>query len=687
MINEKLLDGQFSYITDENSSLSFDEALIIYKKKKNHRQMNIPVNWEVAGLNNFNGTVWFFREFSQKIKPLSLTILEFGGVDYFTDVWLNDSYIGSHKGYFQKFYFDISGYLKSSNQLVLKVTSPKEEPGTVWPYKKKLIKGIFNHHDCRPGGWSLDYGQDKNTGGIWNSVFLKEFSAVYISGLKITTRLNNDYSNASVTAELQCLANKPANDELKIIVIPPSGKQIRIKQRVEFSPGVSSMKIEFSIEHPELWWTWDLGSPNLYKLKISGRQVNINETFGIREVRMDDRKVFYLNNKKLFLRGTNIIPEQFLCLLSPEKISEQVSLVRDTNINIIRMHAHVNRKEYYDECDRKGILVWQDFALQWTYDDSEDFALNAVAQIKNMVCIHYNHPSIAFWCCHNEPGEQINTLDPKLFEAVKSEDNTRIIRIASNYEEHPYDGWYWGNMEHFAACPMGPVVTEFGAQAVPEMSSLRKFMSKKEIEKPDYEKWKYHNFQYEQTFHIAEVDKGKNTKELIFNSQKYQSRLLQTAVDFYRRERFSKVNALFQFMFIDCWPSITWSVIDYYGRKKEGYFTLKKVFQPLYISIKLMRRIYFPGSKLNINIWLINDFHKEFQDCIIEFYLNLTLLSSIHVEKVQANSLQFFEWEKNEIKLPERISPGNYEVVSLLKDSSGKVLSVNTVDIVIDKNK
>ncbi len=346
------------------------------------------------------------------------------------------------------------------------------------------------------------------------------------------------------------------------------------------------------------------------------------------------------------------------------------------------MHAHVNSKEYYDECDRQGILIWQDFALQWTYDDSPEFTANASFQIKDMVKLLYNHPSIAFWCCHNEPGEQIKTLDPILKKSVLSIDDSRIVRLASNYEEHPYDGWYWGNKEHFAARPMGPLVTEFGAQALPELKSLKKFIPQKDINHPDRDSWAYHNFQYEQTFNIAEVDKGKNIKEFINNSQKYQSELLRTAVDFYRRGKNKDITGIFQFMFIDCWPSITWSVIDYYVEKKSGYFALQKAFQPLYVLLSVRQKKYFAGKKLNIDYWIVNDYQKKFNNCKILFRIEKKVISEIPVEYISEDSITLFNWERNEIILPENLKTGVYKIeVELIQGKN--ILSVNDFEIEI----
>ncbi len=678
------LNGRWEYLRDRAGQLTYEQILTSLKKTK---RMDLPVNWELAGLHNYSGAVWFIKSFKYH-APGELEILEFSGVDYFADVWLNDHCLGNHEGYFQSFYFDASSALKKGeNLLVVKVTSPYEEPGTVWPYRKKLIKGIFNHHDCRPGAWSYEFGQDQNTGGIWNDVTLYSVSNVYTLDPRISTSFDPDLGKAvvNVTIPFYRKSGEPQKETIEVTVYSEKGKKLKIKENILLGGDKGEIFFSFLINDPRLWWSWDLGEPYLYWMNIECRRFSIKDiSFGIRDVRLNSKNEFYLNGKRLFLRGTNVIPTQFLSELNEEKIHEQVSIIKEANINIIRMHAHVNRSEYYDECDRQGILVWQDFALQWTYDESMDFTANAVSQIKDMVKLHYNHPSIVFWCCHNEPGKQTETLDPLLYEAVKSNDRSRIIRLASNYEEHPYDGWYWGSKEHFAAKPMGPLVTEFGAQALPELKSLKKIIPGKDLDNPAAESWAYHDFQYEQTFNVAEVDRGKNVKEFIYNSQEYQSDLLKTAIDFYRRGKNSDITGIFQFMFIDCWPSITWSVVDYFGVKKKGYSALQKAFQPLYISVNIRQKKYFAGQKLKIDYWIINDYHKVYESCRLIVSIGDDITCNILLKAIDKDSISFFYWEKNEIKLPDKIKTGKYRLDFELKQGED-IISSNDYEIEVVK--
>ena len=520
-------------------------------------------------------------------------------------------------------------------------------------------------------------------------MLLHSIDETFIEYLNVTPKINFDKNEALLKISVDYYKREKSllKDRIEILITSPSGKKLKLKKEVSLKN--IQGKINFAVEviKPELWWSWDLGKPNLYRLDIIGKYLNVqNVLFGIRDVKLKEKKEFYLNGKKLFLRGTNVIPTQFLSELNKKKIEDQVTAIRKANINILRMHAHVNRKEYYDECDRQGVLIWQDFALQWTYDESPEFIANASSQIKDMVKLHYNHPSIAFWCCHNEPGKQIETVDPVLFNAVLSTDKSRIIRKASNYEEHPYDGWYWGNKEHFAAKPMGPLVTEFGAQALPEIRSLKKIIPKKDLSNPAKKIWAYHDFQYEQTFNIAGVDYGKNIKEFVNNSQSYQAELLKTAIDFYRRGKNKDITGIFQFMFIDCWPSITWSVVDYFGKKKKGYFTIQKAFQPLYISVNVRQKKYFAGQKLNFDFWIINDYHKKFSSCIIVFRIGKNIIVKLPVKNILEDLITFFRQEINETKLPVKIKTGKYKVdVELIQNKN--IISKNDFEIEIVKKK
>jgi beta-mannosidase len=688
--NRLSLNGDWIYVKDAGEKLAVRDIFNLLNTNIKHSQMRLPLNWEPGGLHNFSGAVWFVKYFkSTDDAPDNLKLLKFMGVDYFAEVWLNWNYLGKHEGYFAPFYFNATKHILDKNVIVIKVSSPNEFPGKVWPDRKQLIKGIFNHHDCRPGGTSLQFGQDQNTGGIWNDILLQSGHKIYIENVKITSSLAASENKAAVLINIKYLSAINTAKKIKTaFTITSPDNETKIYQKLfQFKSGKGEINYRLEINNPQLWWSWDLGKPNLYHIIISSESFEAYEQqFGIRQIHLDEISQFVINGKRLFLRGTNIIPEQFLSNLTVEKIKKIVSLIKEANINIVRVHAHVNRKELYEEFDRQGILVWQDFSLQWTYDTSESFKLNALQQIKEMVNYLYNHPSIAFWCCHNEPGEQIKTLDPRLEKMVLSEDTSRIIRRASNYEEHPYDGWYWGKKEHFIATPMGPVVTEFGAQALPNKDSLKKIIPKQKLFPPDWKEWEYHNFQVDQTFNVAQIETGNSLDSFISNSQHYQSDLLKTAIDFYRCKKNDGITGIFQFMFIDCWPSISWSVVDYFGEKKSGYETIKSSYKPVYICVLLKQNRYFPGKKIAADVYLINDLHENYDNCNLIFFIDGTEHKRIKSITLGADSKIFFTAGKINLMLSERTKPGKHYLKVILNNKKKKLISESLFEIEVVDN-
>lgn len=458
----------------------------------------------------------------------------------------------------------------------------------------------------------------------------------YSGNIRITTRLNKNYTKARIDIR---------------------GHRIRKT---------------LYIKNPKLWWTWDQGKPNLYKLDPltltlsgprpawvpRGREKSEEIVFGIREIRFDKNKNLCLNGRRIFIRGTNIIPEEYLSQYTKERIEKDLKLARDANINALRVHAHINRKEFYDACDRMGILVWQDFPLQWEYGN---IAKDARRQCADMVNLLYNHPSIFFWCCHNEPTKSKNRIDPLLAKTISGIDKTRPIITHSDFREHPYPGWFSGKMEYFAALPGKPLPTEFGAQGLPRLKTLKKIFSKKDLWPPNWKKWAYHNLAYEQTFNIAGINKGRSIKEFIKNSQDYQARLIKFAVENYRVHKFSEISGLFHFMFVDPWPCISYSVLDYFRNPKKGYWALKKSYQPLLLIYLPERPVFTIGDSLRGMFYLVNDYPYGFKNAAIRIKLgNYTYpVKRINIPPNSCININRFVYP---LPLPKNLKEGTYKL-------------------------
>jgi beta-mannosidase len=413
------------------------------------------------------------------------------------------------------------------------------------------------------------------------------------------------------------------------------------------------------------------------------------QIFGIRKIEIDKDWNWYLNNKRIFPRGTNVIPTQWLAEYTRKRINKDVELLKEANVNAVRVHAHITREEFYSRCDEEGILVWQDFALQWGYEDSDEFMAKACSQIEDMVNFLFNHPCIGVWCCHNEPSDtNREKLDFVLCQKVSSLDSTRYVNVASDFHFHPYPGWYYGHYSEFSGLPGKPFINEFGAQALPSLETLKEMFSSDELWPPKWEKWTYHDFQYDQTFNVAKIDEGKNIEEFIENSQNYQAKLLKYAIEHYRLAKFKEITGIFQFMFVDCWPSITWSVVDYKRILKKGYYALKQAYQPVLPVLKIGRETVLEGKgKFRASLYVINDTFRRYEGASIQVTMEREGELYFQFEKrmdIQSNCSQLIyapspldsEWE-----LTKPLIPGKYIVKLTLKDGEKKILGINEYSV------
>lgn len=689
------LNGEWKYMLDREDR---GEILRLHDPATDDSgwpAMAIPGNWQLRGVEDYSGKVWFRRTFAlpEACKD-SHVFLRFSGVDYLAKVWLNGCLLGEHEGYFQPFEFPVDHAILRDglNVLVVRVDAPAEEPGRRWPDRKRLIKGIFSHHDTRPGSWDPATGQSLGTGGIWNDVALVATGDVRVTSMRVTPILLEDgTARVRLSLEISNYSGSPTAGEVGVALVPDNFEGARLDRgprRVWLQPGTNTLTLVEPIADPHLWWTWDHGRPDLYRAEIAVATELGGDTsqvrFGLRRFAVDADGNFSLNGRRIFIRGTNIIPTQWLSEYDRDMIARDIALLKGANINGVRVHAHVNRAEFYEACDEAGILVWQDFALQWSYEETPDFVDSAASQIADMVMHLYNHPSIVIWCCHNEPSVNQGTLDKVLLDVVSALDASRVVKSHSDFEEHPYYGWYTGHVAEYAQAPRGPVISEYGAQALPGRDAMEAMFRDGGLWPPDWRKWAYHDFQYDQTFNVAGIQMGACIDEFIQNSQSYQAALLKAATESYRLAKFRKIACLFQFMFVDCWPSITWSVVDYHRQPKQGYFALGRAFQPVLPCAVRDRERLVAGQLIFKELWVVNDLPEGFPGALLKVVLGdqhgRACLEETFVVDVPENqtALVFNAWPKSEAwTVGGALAPGRYTLKLALRSSDGRLLGEN----------
>jgi beta-mannosidase len=737
------LDGTWDYQPVFRTTLRADSSIEDTANMPAAGTMPVPSNWHLRGLANFNGRVRFTRDFdfAEKLAVPDRAFLVFHGVDYYAEVELNGARVGKHEGYFQVFEFEVTPQLKRGrNHLAVTVDAPLEEPGTVWPDHKRMIKGVLSHWDCKPGSVSQKFGQDGTTAGIWNSVELEIRHEAWLGSVKIQPFLYerlpaSEKAVGAVAAATLAPLHESDGYDAKIFItaeveaIKP-GKYLltaeaggaHVSSELQLTTGRATAVLVLPMERPRLWWTWDLGEPYLYTahLKLAANQEVLYTRelkFGVRRIELDEKTgEWRLNGVRFFIRGTNIVPELWLSAYSPERIGVDLKLLRDTHINGVRVCVHVNREELYDALDRAGIVAWQDFPLQWDYARTDEFMQEAASQLRDMIRQFYNHPSIITWVCQNESTSyNVNVLDPFLARVGSQEDSSRPVRPVSAFQEHIYEGWYGGDYHNYRTTPGGPIISELGAQALPSLEEMREMFG--DAWPPDWEKLAYHDFQYQQTFKDAKLPMPSGWADFVANSQRYQAELLKFAIEHYRREKYKKVGSFFQFQFVDCWPAITWSVVSYARRPKPAYYALQRAFQPVLIATDLDKTVWSKGKSreapvglgLALKIWVVNDEHHSIEGATFEARLRRRGAEALGVGpigvrpagtaaqgsdvvvgcslpaqagkepvSIAADTVQ--DLPELYCTLPDDVAPGGYELVLLLKQGD-RVISENLYPI------
>lgn len=499
------LFGNWRYSTTDNAEFSHENW-----NDAGWETMSIPRNWFLGGLDH-HGVVWFRTKFEyQPSEDTPFCDIHFDGVDYFCDVFLNGKLLGHHEGYFEPFAFEATDAIQpGENSLAVRVDSPYEPTGyDGWHMHKKLIKGVLNHHDMRPGGgWDPEVGQSYNTGGIWNRVYLETHGTITVETVLLQAALETD--SPTLRAEIRVKNRGPKRRKnLRVECTPENfkGQGYFSEITAEIPSGESTYFIEIQTPDVMRWQPWDRGFQHLYRVSVNRSDYTM--LFGFRSVRVDEKFNWYINGERYFVRGSNHLPSQWLSeLVFPEIAFEKnhpfggrqdpapfltdIGLMKQANLNMIRIHAHVLPSQFYDACDRAGVMVWQDFPLQWGYSDEPAFHNEAERQARAMVEMLYNHPAIAAWCMHNESPWSAtwmagqaggiydpthnNLLDERLQNVIEQLDPTRYTHKNSGTRDgHAYPGWYHPHWRDYVSAPGQPFCTEYGAQGLPVKESVLK---------------------------------------------------------------------------------------------------------------------------------------------------------------------------------------------------------------------
>ncbi len=601
---------------------------------------------------------WEYRtrfNVDEKLLDFDHLDLVFEGLDTFAEVYLNGKLLLKTDNFFHPWEVSCRDYLKKgSNELrvvfrsaarIARELAEKGSAGSPMPPYAFVRKPAYHF------GW--DWGPTFITAGIWRPVYIRAWRGQRLLDFQIYQE------KVSPEEALLRFSLEVLSDEERKVQVEVSSRAAgeKVKKKVHLKKGVNTVELEMKIENPHLWWTHDLGLPYLYdftaKLR-AGRRVKgiVRKHTGIRILRLvqkrDDRGTtfyFELNGLPIFARGANYIPQDVF-VTRPSR-SDYESLIRAAaaaNMNMLRVWGggFYERDEFYELCDRYGILVWQDFMFACAqYPGDEDFLKKvereAVYNIKRL----RNHPSLALWCGNNEnyigwkewgwPRQFPPELREKLWHDYEKLFHELLPSLVSKYDpERPYwpsspkhggrypintdgDVHYWGvwhGQEPFEAFEeeqnIGRFMSEYGFQATPEFSSIKKFTlpqdwdinskvmrvhQKHRIGYPVIDKYMKRYFRWPKDF-----------RSYLYVSQVLQAYGIGRAIEAHRRAMPFCMGTLY-WQLNDCWPVTSWSSIDYYGRWKALHYHVRKLFAPIILSVHEMED--------EVQIYGINELRRD----------------------------------------------------------------------------
>ena len=360
-------------------------------------------------------------------------MLNFGAVDWKADVFVNDILIGSHKGGFTPFSFNITPYLtgKNNQKLVVRVWDPSDKG-----YQPR------GKQTSRPEGiWYTPVT------GIWQTVWLEPVAAAHVTSVKSISNIDNNTLNVTVGTSCDC------NSGIVTVKLLDKG------QVVATAKGVQGKELRLSVQNPTLW---SPSNPYLYDMTVSlskdGKVLDEVKSYtAFRKIssKRDAAGIMrmQLNNQDLFQFGPldqGWWPDGLYTAPTDEALLFDIKKTKDWGFNMIRKHVKVEPARWYYHCDKEGILVWQDMpsgdhgSYIWdhhVYNGGKDnertpeSKANYYREWKEIMDLCISNPSVVVWVPFNEAWGQFET--EKAAEWTKAYDPSRLVNPASGGNHRP----------------------------------------------------------------------------------------------------------------------------------------------------------------------------------------------------------------------------------------------------------
>jgi hypothetical protein len=606
----------------------------------------IPDIWD-AGRDYY--TYWFFTRFSsESLDSTKQVWLNFRGINYRADIYLNGHLLNekTHEGMFLRQKYNVTPLLNRQgyNRLAVRVEPPLH-PGN--PNGGQGGDGMIGHDVTMQftAGWDwIQPVRDRNT-GIWDQVTIEVtgdidirngFAKTRVPGARLPGELQ-DPAFVTFTAELENPTDRLVEGEVAVAYMGATDKK---KMKIAPHSVVTVTFPEKKQNDPRLWWPNGMGQPALHPAVITFTDKKDNTLdredlmFGFRETgsSFDDStgaRIFTVNGQKIFIRGANWIASDGMLRLTPGRYDTEIRMHAEMNMNMIRVWggSMTERPEFYDACDRNGILVWQDLWItgdcngRWPdpkkaesqevrrlYPDDDSLFMRSVADQVKML---RNHPSLYLFCGGNEfpPRPEIDTLIRK---TMSEQDGTRLYfsestssEILTNRFGGTADGpytireplWFFTERWH----PFNP---EIGSVGLPNIESLEKMMDQKDLVMPGggeiNEVWEYHKY-LDYGDHIQRIGEPADLKDFVTRAQLVNYTQYRSMAEGFTSHMWDWYTGFLVWKSQNPWPALKGQFYDWYLDQNAGYYGFRHGAAPLHLQF----------NPVDSSIYAINATPKE----------------------------------------------------------------------------
>ncbi len=576
-----------------------------------------------------NKSPWWYR--TSFVVPANYThhqiALTFEGANYASQVWLNGTEVGTLRGAFLQGRFNITALVKPGETAVLAVrVTPQPHPGI--PHEHTIANGLGLNGGITAMdgptflstiGWDwLPAIRDRDT-GLWQKVSLSASGPVLVEDPLITTDLplpSTDSADVAVRATVENLTSKQQKGTLEgdfedvhfsqSLILAPNSKQL-----VNFDPKTTTV---LHIANPKLWWPNGYGPQNLNTLHLHfvqrGRDSDVRDiTFGIRKITYeapglplssDNALTISVNGVKIFIRGGDWGLDEALKRIPRERLDAEIHMHALANLNMIRNWVGQSTSEdFYELCDKYGILLWDEFFQPNPSDgpDPDDLSIY-LTNVHDKILRYRNHPSIALWCARNE-GYPPPEIDTALRAMIPQLDPLRLYQPSSTagrgvVSSGPY---YWREPRAFYIYD-APFKTEIGSVSIPTLDSIHGMMPQHDWETIN-DDWAEHDLakgaQHGDTYpYVLAGRYGRisNLADFVRKAQLMNYEAFRAMYEGRNAKLFTPYTGIITWMSHPAQPSFVWQLYHYDLEPNSSLFAVQSAAELVHIQMNESAEAY-----------------------------------------------------------------------------------------------